>query len=82
VPQLGTSIPTITRWLTRYQTDGIKGFLNEICITGIACNAMKTPIKNYTTQHLVDANNMGSLFFASRNSPLLQNIFPGTGGEN
>jgi len=22
------------------------------------------------------------LFFASRNSPLLQNIFPGTGGEN
>jgi hypothetical protein len=21
-------------------------------------------------------------FFASRNSPLLQNIFPGTGGEN
>jgi hypothetical protein len=25
---------------------------------------------------------MRTLFFASRNSPLLQNIFPGTGGEN
>ena len=29
VPQLGTSIPTITRWRTRYQTDGIKGLLND-----------------------------------------------------
>jgi transposase len=29
VPQLDTSIPTITRWRTRYQTDGITGLLND-----------------------------------------------------
>ena len=29
VPQLGTSVPTITRWRTRYHTDGIKGLLND-----------------------------------------------------
>jgi transposase len=29
VPQLGTSIPTLTRWRTRYQTDGIKGLRND-----------------------------------------------------
>jgi ATPase subunit of ABC transporter with duplicated ATPase domains len=29
-----------------------------------------------------EADKLKRVFFASRNSPLLQNIFPGTGGEN
>jgi hypothetical protein len=41
-----------------------------------------------TVEIFFDGNRIAShprlygLFFASRNSPLLQNIFPGTGGEN
>jgi DNA repair exonuclease SbcCD ATPase subunit len=44
-------------------------------ITGIVPNP-RIPFRT-VSQYYKDC-----LFFASRNSPLLQNIFPGTGGEN
>jgi hypothetical protein len=56
---------------------GIKPFMLQVTQHKIFLHDLP-PLAAHRTSGL----QIEQLFFASRNSPLLQNIFPGAGGEN
>jgi hypothetical protein len=57
--------------------------LASVLLQGTVCDAKDNDVGGIWFGAKADNLIMqGSMFFASRNSPLLQNIFPGATGEN
>jgi hypothetical protein len=68
-------------FVTFMVTDSSKKIASKQILMAVNVNTVTatTPFNNGNS---ASSKSVSGLFFASRNSPLLQNIFPGTGGEN